>query len=460
MDRARRRRLGIVATAAVVIAAYVFFATAGTFDFRHVHVEDNYRALASAFLHGQLHLQERPDPRLAALDNPYDLSQRQSIPYRWDHSYYNGRYYLYFNPLPALTVYAPWRVLTGRFPSPALAIVLLAAVAWLFQAKALLVAAPRLDHSRWRVGLLLLLGLGNLVPYTVLRPDMYELAVMAGYACSSAFLWSAAHIWFRGPSATAAARAGLSGAASIASRPSLAPLILVLGGIAAVIWRRGAGQRLRLVSCLVVGLVLVGSASAWYNAARFGSILELGTSFMLGSADHRVQRVCSPLTTTGWARAVNGTVQYLASLPLLDGGFPFIRLRPGVPLPADFAELHLPLEDVAGLLLLFPFLLAGLAALPWAARDPEHRRMAMFAALMASCAAAIALTVGTCWYVIARYELDFWPPLALASALGLGWLATVATRHWQRALLVTAVGLGVLVGLLLGMSGNGDLLRA
>src|SRR5262247_2375415 len=271
-DRSRQIRLGIVATAAFVVAAYVFFATAGTFDFRHVQVEDSYRALATAFLHGQLYLQERPDPRLAALDNPYDFDQRRSIPYRWDHSYYNGRYYLYFNPLPALTVYAPWRVLTGRFPSPTLAIVLVAALAWLFQAKALLVAAPRLDGFRWRVALLLLLGLGNLVPYTVLRPDKYELAAMAGYASSSAFLWSAAHIWFRGPSAAAAVLAGLSCAASVASRPSLAPLILVLGAIAVVIWRRGSGQRLRLVASLVVALALVGGASAWYNAARFGSM--------------------------------------------------------------------------------------------------------------------------------------------------------------------------------------------
>src|SRR5262249_44978595 len=151
-------------------------------------------------------------------------------------------------------------------------------------------------------------------------------------------------IWFRGPSAAAAVLAGLSCAASVASRPSLAPLILVLGAIAVVIWRRGSGQRLRLVASLVVALALVGGASAWYNAARCGSMLELGTSFMLGVADHRVRRVCSPLTPAGWARAVNGSVQYLASVPVIGGLFPFIRLRPGFPLPADAAAARLPFE--------------------------------------------------------------------------------------------------------------------
>jgi len=68
----------------------VFVATAGTFDFRHVHVGDNYRALAAAYVRGQLHLLERPDPRLAALDNPYDLDQRRDIPSRWDNTYYEG----------------------------------------------------------------------------------------------------------------------------------------------------------------------------------------------------------------------------------------------------------------------------------------------------------------------------------------------------------------------------------
>jgi len=461
MARARFPRLAIVAAASFVVAAYVFFATAGSFDFRHVHVDDNYRALANAYLHGQLHLLERPDPRLAALDNPYELDQRRGIPYRWDNSYHDGRYYLYFAPLPALTVYVPWHVLTGRFPSPALAVVLLAVAAWLFQAKALFIAAaPHLREGGWRAALLLLLGLANLVPYTLLRPDVYELAVMSGYVCSSAFLCGAAWIWFRAPTPTAVALTGLAFGASIAARPSLAPLLVLLGACMVVIWRRGPDQRMRLLACLAGPLLLVLGAMAWHNAARFGSPFESGLSLMLGSADHRVHRVCNPFSLTGCARALNGGMQYLASVPTVSGIFPFLRLRAGAPLPADAAGLKLPLEDVAGLLWLFPFLPLGLAALPWAARAPGHRRMARFAGLLAACGAAIALAVGTCWFVIVRYQLDFWPPVVVAGALGLCWLATVARRHWQRAGLAGALALGVLVGVLLGMSGNGDLLRA
>ena len=461
MARAWLPRLAIVAAALLVVAAYVFFATAGSFDFRRAHVDDNYRALANAYLHRQLFLLEQPDPRLAALDNPYDLDQRRGIPYRWDNSYFNGRYYLYFTPLPALTIYAPWHVLTGRFPSPALAVVVLAVAAWLFQAKALSIAtAPHLLGGEWRAGWLLLLGLANLVPYTLLRPDVYELAVMSGYACSSAFLCAAAWLWFRAPTPAAATLAGLACAASIAARPSLAPLLVVLCACAASIWLRRPEQRLRLLACLAAPLVLGLGAMAWHNATRFGSAFESGMSFMLSSADHRAHRVCSPVSLTGWARALNAGTQYLASVPALDGFFPFLRLRAGAPLPADAASLRLPLEDVAGLLWLFPVLPLGLAALAWAARAPEQRRMVSFAGVLAACAAAIALAVGTCWFVVIRYQLDFWPPIAVAGALGLHWLATVARHPWQRAGLVGAVSLGALVGVLLGMSGNGDLFRA
>lgn len=112
------------------------------------------------------------------------------------------------------------------------------------------------------------------------------------------------------------------------------------------------------------------------------------------------------------------------------------------------------------MLVRFLFLPLGLAALPWAGRAPECQPIALFASLVVACGVAIAPTVGTCWFAVARYQLDFWPPIALAAALGLGLLAGAATRLWQRAALASVAALGVLVGLLLGMSGNGDVFRA
>ena len=65
------------------------------------HIQNDYVDLGTAFLRGQLALLERPDPRLADLGDPYEFTQRKGIPYRWDASYYGGKYYLYWGPAPA-----------------------------------------------------------------------------------------------------------------------------------------------------------------------------------------------------------------------------------------------------------------------------------------------------------------------------------------------------------------------
>ena len=66
----------------------------------------DYAQLASSFQHGSLSLEIKPDPALLALPNPYDPGQRHHVTYLLDVSLYNGRYYLYFGPVPALFLLA------------------------------------------------------------------------------------------------------------------------------------------------------------------------------------------------------------------------------------------------------------------------------------------------------------------------------------------------------------------
>src|SRR5687768_11579465 len=118
------RRMSAILTAAAilfVLYAYTFFATYGRFHF-HSRPWDlpggrpgdaYYASLTEGFLRGQLSMAHRPDPRLMAMPHPYDHQAREAnkVPYLWDASYFNGRYYLYFTPLPALLFYLPFRVI-------------------------------------------------------------------------------------------------------------------------------------------------------------------------------------------------------------------------------------------------------------------------------------------------------------------------------------------------------------
>ncbi|MDL2219441.1 hypothetical protein LJC04_03770, partial [Ruminococcaceae bacterium OttesenSCG-928-O06] len=115
----------------------------------------HYVHLFDALYNGQLALRTAPDAALATLQNPYDASQRGSIPFFWDMAYYNGQYYCYFGLAP-MPLYFLVHALTGRLPSPALAAGVPAMLAVL-----LLWAALKELLLRWEVKAnLLLLALG------------------------------------------------------------------------------------------------------------------------------------------------------------------------------------------------------------------------------------------------------------------------------------------------------------
>jgi len=71
--------------------------------------------LGESFLRGQLSLLEEPNPQLTELQNPYDPAQR-TVPYHWDASYYKGKYYLYWGPVPALAFAAVEGITRTRPP--------------------------------------------------------------------------------------------------------------------------------------------------------------------------------------------------------------------------------------------------------------------------------------------------------------------------------------------------------
>src|SRR5262249_45010424 len=99
----RRGRLALLLAVVLICLVQVWVVSAG----RMVswppipQYKDVYAPLGEAFLHGQTSLLERPAPELLALPNPYDCEANR--PYRLhDRSLYQGRYYLYWGPVPAL----------------------------------------------------------------------------------------------------------------------------------------------------------------------------------------------------------------------------------------------------------------------------------------------------------------------------------------------------------------------
>ena len=84
-----------------LIWMYVWIITIGRID-TWPSGKNYYWMLSQAFQQGKTHLLVEPNPELLKLENPYDYRLRNGLEYLWDTTLYNGKYYLYWGPVPAV----------------------------------------------------------------------------------------------------------------------------------------------------------------------------------------------------------------------------------------------------------------------------------------------------------------------------------------------------------------------
>ena len=111
---------------AVIIAIVINISISAMICFtnpRFIGIHIQYHDLAESFLNGEVSLKFEPPQSLIDMENPYDKNARDEVmanagtTYKWDHAYYNGKYYVYFGALPVLTYYLPYLAKTGEeFP--------------------------------------------------------------------------------------------------------------------------------------------------------------------------------------------------------------------------------------------------------------------------------------------------------------------------------------------------------
>ena len=164
--------------AALATAGGVYFAVAAPY----------YDLLAWGLWQGRLDLPVTPSPELLALPDPYDPAQNSA--YRLhDASLYEGKYYLYWGPLPALPRLL-WLQLAGALPL-GLLWHLGAAVAAALGYVAVLHRVASLTHAPgqrlWLVSSAAALLFGPLMLYLVARPSIYHEPILWAMA---ALAWS------------------------------------------------------------------------------------------------------------------------------------------------------------------------------------------------------------------------------------------------------------------------------
>jgi hypothetical protein len=382
--------------------------------------------LATAFLRGQTHLPVEPAPELAHVPNPYDPRYRAL--WYWDAVYFEGRYYSYWGPAPALLV-AAFKAASGmhRVPDryPLLAFALLLTLA----AGAFLALATR---GRGAGALLaaalgsLALALGNPLPFLLGHPHVYELAIVAGQAFLFCGLVGAALArTARGRRRAVWDLACASGfALAVASRQSLAPAAAALWLFIAGGWLRREGRRALpriavFAAPALLGMLLLGA----YNHARFGSPFETGHRFQL---THPISIGPQYLLANLWSYALRPPA-WLTEFPFLVARWQTAPPFPDfLPVPAGY--LYRP--PVAGLLYTSPFLVFAAGALLARLRGPWLRLLAVATSL--ACALPLVYFASTM-----RYLGDATPGLCALSVLGLCHLLE-RWRAWRGVLLAVA----------------------
>ena len=100
-----------------------------------------YNLQVDGFRRGQLSLSLSAPAELQRLPDPYDPAA--NAPFRkfsfaegrlHDLSYYDGKLYLYFSPVPALLVFWPYHTVTGRYLDHASAVAIFASLGFLVSA--------------------------------------------------------------------------------------------------------------------------------------------------------------------------------------------------------------------------------------------------------------------------------------------------------------------------------------
>ena len=253
----------------------------------------HYNLLTDGFLAGQLNLKRDAAPQLALVQNPYDPIQNG--PYRLhDASYYGKKLYLYFGVTPALILFLPYAILTGRYIWHHDAVAILSSAQFLVMA-GLLIFLHRKYFLKIKLTSLLLgilaLGLTNGVLIMLRRPDLWEIPIIA----ASFMVMLSLVCIFRALRSSVSCVCWISLASicyglAIGARPSviLGAGILLLPLLTH--WKKSRRFSLRILIAAIIPIATIGLGLLLYNWLRFGSITEFGQNYQLAADNQNILR--------------------------------------------------------------------------------------------------------------------------------------------------------------------------
>ncbi|HSR19325.1 MAG TPA: hypothetical protein VLL49_00290 [Anaerolineales bacterium] len=463
-----------------VIGSYVWFATTGTWR-SWPGGTTYYDQLANAFRAGHAWLDAKPEPLLLALADPYDPSQRQNVPHLWDASLFEGRYYLYFGPVPALLLTAAKTIHPMQLRDVQIAFAFTCGIFFMLELLILRIWKRGFADIPALVVACMIAAVGLMHPYPWSlgnRAWVHDSAIAAGTFFFLAGLYAALlSLADAKTSGRWALAAGCSWGLAIGSRMAqLVPVLFVValvflgtrqaGGVRAV-----RSVRRRVIPGLALPLAIAIAALGLYNYSRFRSVFEFGQTYQLAFLNLHANST----DIFSFNYVVQNLHNYLFMPPKLRLNFPWIWMQMGIRRPL-LPGLGMPplyfSEIITGLLYTTPVLVLALLPVIWRRRGPKNGGKAepsggavgwLEIALGGSALATFAFFLCYFW-ASTRFSMDFLPSVHLLGLMGFWRLE----RRWRQvpiarvSLLVLGTGLlaaSVLISLLLAIGLNASEFR-
>ncbi|HET7144378.1 MAG TPA: hypothetical protein VFI68_10195 [Anaerolineales bacterium] len=421
-----------------VVVIYVWFISSGTWT-NWVSPTHYYANLARGFQLGHLFIPTQPDQRLSELPNPYDPSARVGIDAPLDITYYNGRYYLYWGPVPALILLAVQPLVHGRVGDLQLVFGFICGI-FLAQFFILIIVWNRFfhRHPKWMLAFSIFLA-GLVSPVTFMLNNyrgarIYEAAISGGqFFFVSGLLFIIVSLNSSLPSRWKLSLAGIFFALAIGTRLVLfipVGIIAVLTALWVFKSNSGLPQKIFNLFMFIFPLVLGFASLGWYNWARFGSFTESGLYYQL--AGYYVQKNFPDLFKPIYI--YQNIYNYLISPFRLEAQFPFAYVEYGNS-KAVFSSYRLPSlytsQQITGLFYTVPFVVFSIipflallstrikkqSRMAFATGNDGHLYNRIILALGASFLSAFGFLTLYFWTAM-RYIEEFMPALIMLSVIG------------------------------------------
>ena len=465
--------IGLVLLGCFLVWVYAWVITAGTFE-KLPAGRDYYWLLAQAFRQGQTHLLVAPNPELLKLENPYDHLQRKGLEYLWDTTLHDGKYYLYWGPVPALIGVLVSTATSRPVTDAGLVFGFVTGTA-LFSVLLLRDLYRNHGYPAWLFwGGVLSAALNVPLIWLLTRPKFYEVSISGGqfflmagfFLLLRAFRSSAVH---KGYLTFSALGFGLA----CATRINLIPAVIFLACMISLrIYRAAQGRLHKALPALMsvlLPMALIACSLFWYNFERFGSIFEFGHRYQLTGpslpADYQ------DIVSTQYI--VPNVYTYLFRPPVWSSSFPFLTV-PWIKeeMWPDFIRLpahYYYTEPVAGLLFVVPLtgltvlflirflwlLINGDIPLPAFKAFGEMDPLPWFALSLLGYVLIQMLVLMFFINSAMRYLLDVSPALIVLALIFAGsCLKSLPLTRWTALLWVLASALTGLSGFLIGFTGD------